>query len=85
MEREGRKCIGWKGEEKGRAGEKKGMEGMTRPPDFKTWIHVYVNDAHKKLYTVIRKCTSRYDTRRYFNVRSKANMSQFNLPHGTDN
>jgi len=49
MEREGRKCIGWKGEEKGRAGEKKGMEGMTGPPYFKTWIHVYVNDAHKKL------------------------------------
>jgi len=29
--------------------------------------------------------TIRYDTRRYFNVRSKANMSQLNLPHGTDN
>jgi len=27
----------------------------------------------------------RYDTRCYFNVRSKANMSQPNLPHGTDN
>jgi len=27
--------------------------------------------------------TIRYDTRCYFNVRSKANMSQFNLPHGT--
>ena len=26
----------------------------------------------------------RYDTRCYFNVR-KANMSQLNLPHGTDN
>ena len=26
-----------------------------------------------------------YDTRRYFNVRSKADMSQLNLPHGTDN
>ena len=25
----------------------------------------------------------RYDTRCYFSVRSKANMSQFNLPHGT--
>jgi len=24
----------------------------------------------------------RYDTRCYFNVRSKANMSQLNLPHG---
>jgi len=28
---------------------------------------------------------SLYDTRCYFNVRSKANMSQLNLPHGTDN
>ena len=29
--------------------------------------------------------TIRYDTRCYFNVRSKANISQLNLPHGTDN
>jgi len=29
--------------------------------------------------------TIRYDTRCYFNVRSIANMSQLNLPHGTDN
>ena len=29
--------------------------------------------------------TIRYDTRRYFNVRSKADISQLNLPHGTDN
>ena len=27
----------------------------------------------------------RYDTRRYFNVRSKADTSRLNLPHGTDN
>ena len=27
----------------------------------------------------------RYDTRCYLNVRSKADMSQLNLPHGTDN
>ena len=26
-----------------------------------------------------------YDTRCYFSVRSKADMSQLNLPHGTDN
>jgi len=26
-----------------------------------------------------------YDTRCYINVRSKANMSQLNLPHGADN
>jgi len=29
--------------------------------------------------------TIRYDTRCYVNVRTKANMSQLNLPHGTDN
>jgi len=28
--------------------------------------------------------TIRYDTRCYFNVRSKADMSRFNLPHGND-
>jgi len=27
----------------------------------------------------------RYDTRCYFNVRSKAGISQLNLPHETDN
>jgi len=36
-----------------------------------------------------RRCdvglTLRYDTRCYFNVRSKAGISQLNLPHGTDN
>ena len=26
-----------------------------------------------------------YDTRCYFNVRSKADMSRLNLPHGDDN
>ena len=29
--------------------------------------------------------TIRYDTRCYFNVRSKADMIQQNLPHGDDN
>ena len=29
--------------------------------------------------------SSKYDTRCYFNVRSKADISQLNLPHGTDN
>jgi len=30
---------------------------------------------------LIRKQTIRYDTRCYFNVRSKADISQLNLPH----
>jgi len=29
--------------------------------------------------------TIRYDTRRYFNVRSKADMNRLNLPHGDYN
>jgi len=33
----------------------------------------------------LRSGTIRYDTRCYFNVRSKADISQLNLPHGTDN
>ena len=32
-----------------------------------------------------RSSLNRYDTRCYFNVRSKADISQLNLPHGTDN
>jgi len=31
------------------------------------------------------KLVLRYDTRCYFNVRSKADISQLNLTHGTDN
>jgi len=31
-----------------------------------------------------KKLVVRYDTRCYFNVRSKADISQLNLPHGTD-
>jgi len=33
----------------------------------------------------VRYDTIRYDTRCYFDVHSKADMSQLNLPHGTDN
>ena len=37
-------------------------------------------------FIVVYNCgLTRYDTRCYFNVRSKADMSQLNLPHGTDN
>ena len=32
-----------------------------------------------------RRSLLRYDTRCYINVRSKADISQLNLPHGTDN
>jgi len=36
-------------------------------------------------FSPARYDTIRYDTRCYFNVRSKADISQLNLPHGTDN
>jgi len=40
-----------------------------------------------RMWTVMARSqhTIRYDTRCYFNVRSKADISQLNLPHGTDN
>ena len=38
-------------------------------------------EGHGPVYTRI----IRYDTRSYFNVRSKADMSQLYLPHGTNN
>ena len=51
--------------------------------------HIWVN-TKVKLYrvyvlAVLMYDTIRYDTRCYFNVRSKADISQLNLPHGTDN
>jgi len=36
-------------------------------------------------YTIIRVGVSRCDSRCYFNVHSKANMSPVNLPHGKQN
>ena len=41
--------------------------------------------VHSELKSVHPGFTIRYDTRCYFNVRSKADISQLNLPHGTDN
>jgi len=50
--------------------------------------HVNYTRLLARLYTTLKLVFHyqiRYDTRCYFNVRSKANMSQLNLPHGTDN
>ena len=56
-----------------------------------------INSTPGKMYHPSRLCgfhplerwtqtiVIRYDTRCYFNVRSKADISQLNLPHGTDN
>jgi len=54
-------------------------------------IEWFVSAATKRLITDAQigtmspRGTIRYDTRCYFNVRSKADMSQLNLPHGNDN
>ena len=41
--------------------------------------------SRRSNWTLKSPHTIRYDTRCYFNVRSKADISQLNLPHGTDN
>jgi len=41
-----------------------------------------INANRGPLLTPDKDLSIRYDTRCYFNVRSKANMSQLNLPHG---
>ena len=46
------------------------------------WICLFLNSFFLFLYFSL---TIRYDTRCYINVRSKADRSQLNLPHGTDN
>ena len=50
-------------------------------------IWCYTMDPNKiwELCSVPTCGTIRYDTRCYFNVRSKADMSRLNLPHGNDN
>ena len=50
-------------------------------PDTKKTKYSYKKSA------MFNNCPTRlrYDTRCYFNVRSKADISQLNLPHGTDN
>ena len=48
-------------------------------------ISLYLYHIDTSLVSGERDSKIRYDTRCYFNVRSKADISQLNLPHGTDN
>jgi len=48
-------------------------------------VELLVNKYQLSLTDARDNNTIRYDTRCYSNVRSKANMSQLNLPHGNDN
>jgi len=53
-----------------------------------SFIVIHVIDsvvAESKKIAFLCSNTIRYDTRYYFNVRSKADISQLNLPHRTDN
>ena len=47
----------------------------------------YVSDADSGVQCPLNtiRLLIRYDTRCYFNVRSKADMNRLNLPHGDDN
>ena len=74
--------------------EKGGLGYLSRVPSYALTTAIAVQRYAFSSYRVpgntdgvSESCydTIRYDTRCYINVRSKANMSQLNLPHGTDN
>ena len=50
-----------------------------------TVVSLALGCAIAERYRLKRRHQAVYDTRCYFNVRSKADISQLNLPHGTDN
>jgi len=57
-------------------------------PHLKFWMLSYSVDfatTQHSLRVLVCVFDVIYDTRYYFNVRSKADISQLNLPHGTDN
>ena len=62
---------------------------MPLPATFLSWLEIAVSLWPQHQLVTRQQFhlddTIRYDTRCYFNMRSKANMSQLNLPHGTDN
>jgi len=53
---------------------------------YKQWRHSgrLSDSAHWK-HACLKFNEERYDRKSYLNVRSKADMSQLNLPHGTNN
>jgi len=51
----------------------------------KEWMVTLVSQTRSKECKLVSYDTIRYDTRCYFNVRSKADTSRLNLPHGDDN
>ena len=78
-----RRPAGARGARLRRLEERLGRDGARR---FAVYVHDAVARAHQHLRdTTTPHVSTRYDTRCYFNVRSKADTSQLNLPHGTDN
>ena len=64
------------------------VDGIKRLRAKKKKTHSFKEDpdaGNSRVAVSSAAVTIRYDTRCYFNVRSKANMSQLNLPHGADN
>jgi len=48
-------------------------------------LNTVVSTGTEKLVQSRDGWDGKYDTIRYFNVRSKADLSQLNLPHGNNN
>jgi len=76
----------------------RGVLGSWRPPPTPKVVNFfhYISSLYRFLFpsaniwslfsvNLLVKYTIRYDTRCYFNVRSKADISRLNLPYGNDN
>ena len=61
--------------------------GVSHMPESKLLCNGATNALNKLAAKIAKVCcdTIRYDTRCYFNVRSKADMNRLNLPHGDYN
>jgi len=53
--------------------------------DVQTGLRIELDSLQTMIANEEDRYTIQYDTRCYINVRSKANVSQLNLPHATDN
>jgi len=60
------------------------LDGGPDPPNGKEHFYGEITPLGQRTHLFFAPA-GRYDTRSYFNVRSKADISQLNLPHGTNN
>jgi len=61
------------------------LDSQDQDQDLTTLVYGVANRRIEDDWRTQREQLLRYDTRCYFNVRSKADMSRLNLPHGSDN